>query len=132
VKLENLIKRGRLSDAQVAAQQARYRTVQYPETLRRKLEATKRDVRSVDWEREVPDLIDEALTHIAGRYRCENAILINITQTRDETEDPVRKRKAAELVEIVADCVAEAITGWGWWAGARERDSRRPSCRSPD
>jgi hypothetical protein len=105
VKLENLIKRGRLSDAQLAAQQARYRTVQYAETLRRKLEATRRDVRSVDWEREVPDLIDEALTHIAERYRYENAILTNITQIRDEAEEPERKRKAAELVEIVADCI---------------------------
>ena len=105
VKLENLIKRGRLADAQLAAQQARYRTVQYAETLRRKLEATRRDVRSVDWEREVPDLIDDALTHIEDRYRYENAILTNITQTRDEAEDPVRKRRAAELVEIVADCI---------------------------
>jgi len=105
VKLENLIKRGRLSDAQLAAQQARYRTVQYAETLRRKLEATRRDVRSVDWEGEVPDLIDDALTHIEDRYRYENAILTNITQTRDEAEDPARKRKAAELVGIVTDCI---------------------------
>jgi hypothetical protein len=105
VKLENLIKRGRLSDAQVAAQQARYRTVQYAETLRRKLEATRRDVRSVDWEEEVPDLINDALVHIEDRYRYENAILTNITQTRDEAEDPARKLKAAELVEIVADCI---------------------------
>jgi hypothetical protein len=105
VKLENLIKRGRLSDAQLAAQQARYRTVQYAETLRRKLEATRRDVRAVDWEHEVPDLIDEALTHIEGRYRAENAILVNITQTRDEAEEPVRKRRAAELVAIVSDCI---------------------------
>ena len=109
VKLENLIRRGRLSDGQLAAQQARYRTVQYAETpvrgdAARKLEATRRDVRAVDWEREVPDLIDEALTHIAERYRCENAILTNITQTRDEAEDPVHRRKAAELVEIVSDC----------------------------
>jgi hypothetical protein len=105
VKLENLIRRGRLSDAQLAAQQARYRTVQYAETLRRKLEATRRDVRAVDWEHEVPDLIDEALTHIGDRYRYENAILVNITQTRDEAADPGRKLRAAELVEIVADCI---------------------------
>jgi hypothetical protein len=105
VKLENLIRRGRLSDAQLAAQQARYRTIQYAETLRRKLEATRRDVRAVDWEHEVPDLIDEALTHITERYRAENAILTNITQARDEAEDPVRKRKAAELVVIVVDCI---------------------------
>lgn len=105
VKLDNLIRRGRLSDAQLAAQQARYRTVQYAETLRRKLEATRRDVRAVDWEHEVPDLIDEALTHIAERYRAENAILTNITQARDEAEDPGRKRKAADLVLIVEDCI---------------------------
>jgi hypothetical protein len=105
VKLDNLIRRGRLSDAQLAAQQARYRTVQYAETLRRKLEATRRDVRAVDWEHEVPDLIDEALTHIEERYRYENAILVNITLTRDEATDPLHKRRAAELVDIVADCI---------------------------
>jgi hypothetical protein len=105
VKLANLVKRGRLSDAQLAAQQARYRTVQYAETLRRKLDATKRDVRSVDWEREVPDLIDEALTHIEERYRYENAILVNITQAREDATDPAHKLRAAELVQIVTECM---------------------------
>lgn len=105
VKLENLIKRGRLSDARLAAEQARYRTVQYAETLRRKLDATRRDVRSVDWTREVPDLIDEALTHIEDRFRAENAILRNITAARDDATDAERKRRAADLVDIVADCI---------------------------
>ena len=49
VKLEVLISRGRLADAQLAAEQARYRTVQYAETLRRTLDATRRNVRAVDW-----------------------------------------------------------------------------------
>ena len=49
VKLEVLISRGRLADAQLAAEQARYRTVQYAETLRRALDATRRNVRAVDW-----------------------------------------------------------------------------------
>jgi len=105
VKLANLVKRGRLSDAQLTAQQARYRTVQYAETLRRKLDATKWDVRSVDREREVPDLIDEALTHIEERYRYENAILVNITQAREDATDPVHKLRAAELVQIVTECM---------------------------
>lgn len=104
-KLEHLIKRGRLSDAQVAAEQARYRTVQYAEQLRRKLEATRRDVRQVDWEHEVPDLISHALTHVAERYRVENAILANITEARDEAVDPEHKRRAARLVEVVRDCI---------------------------
>lgn len=129
VKLEVLIGRGRLADAQLAAEQARYRTVQYAETLRRTLEATRRNVRAVDWLRTVPDLISEALDHVADRYRHENAILTNIRRARDEaaaehgehTEHPDRsdrsdrfehsgrgpehKRRAAELVDIVKDCI---------------------------
>ncbi|MEV5733944.1 hypothetical protein [Streptomyces sp. NPDC052292] len=105
VKLEVLINRGRLADAQLAAEQARYRTVQYSETLRRALEATRRNVRAVDWLNAVPDMIAEALDHVADRYRHENAILTNIRKARDETEDTGHKRRAAELVDIVKDCI---------------------------
>ncbi len=105
VKLEVLISRGRLADAQLAAEQARYRTVQYAETLRRTLEATRRNVRAVDWLRQVPDMIAEALDHVADRYRHENAILTNIRKARDEAEEPEHKRRAAELVDIVKDCI---------------------------
>ncbi|GAA5166569.1 MULTISPECIES: hypothetical protein [Amycolatopsis] len=106
VKLENLISRGRLADAKLAAEQARYRTVQYGETLRAKLDATRRDVRAVDWAEEMPELLDSALSHIEARFRAENAILRNITRARDEAEDPDHKRRAAELVDIVSDCIS--------------------------
>ncbi|GAA1117273.1 hypothetical protein GCM10009642_64030 [Nocardiopsis metallicus] len=105
IKLENLIRRGKLSDAQAAAQQARYATVRYAEKLRRMLEATRRDVRSVDWERQMPELIDEALTHVLGRYRAETSILDNIREARDEAVEPSRKLKAATLVTIVEECL---------------------------
>ncbi|MCB5165236.1 hypothetical protein LG634_10395 [Streptomyces bambusae] len=105
VKLEVLISRGRLADAQLAAEQARYRTVQYAETLRKTLDATRRNVRAVDWLQAVPDMIAEALDHVADRYRHENAILTNIRKARDEAEDPEHKRRAAELVDIVKDCI---------------------------
>ncbi|AWN25917.1 hypothetical protein [Streptomyces sp. NEAU-S7GS2] len=105
VKLEVLISRGRLADAQLAAEQARYRTVQYAETLRRTLDATRRNVRAVDWLETVPDMINEALDHVADRYRHENAILTNIRKARDETEEAEHKRRAAELVDIVKDCI---------------------------
>ena len=105
VKLETLIARGRLGDARLAAEQARYRTVQYAESLRQKLDATRRDVRSVDWLGAVPDLLDEALHHIESRYRAETAILANITDARDEATEPGRRRLAAELVEVVKDCI---------------------------
>ena len=104
-KLANLIRRGRLSDAQLAAETARWRTIQYADALRRKLDATRRDVRSVDWLVEVPELINDALAHIEARHRAETAILTNITQARDEADSPARKRKAAELVDIVRECM---------------------------
>ncbi|WP_344321433.1 hypothetical protein [Streptomyces macrosporus] len=105
VKLEVLVSRGRLADAQLAAEQARYRTVQYAETLRRTLEATRRNVRAVDWLHTVPDMIAEALDHVAERYRHENAILTNIRRARDEAESAENKLRAAELVDIVKDCI---------------------------
>ncbi|ANY07210.1 hypothetical protein [Pseudonocardia sp. HH130630-07] len=104
-KLETLIVRGRLGDARLAAEQARYRTVQYAESLRRKLEATRRDVRSVDWLDAVPQLLNEALTHIEARYRAETVIKANIADARDEAAEPGRRRQAAELVEVVDDCI---------------------------
>lgn len=105
VKLENLIQRGRLGDARLAAEQARYRTVQYAEALRQKLDATRRDVRSVDWLASVPALLDEALTHIESRYRAETAILANIADARDDAAEPARRRQAADLLAVVNDCI---------------------------
>ncbi|MEU6484194.1 hypothetical protein [Streptomyces sp. NPDC046887] len=104
-KLEYLINRRRLEDAKLAAEQARYRSVQYGEYLRQYLDATRRDVRTVDWERQVPELLEAALEHIEERYRHESAILTNITQHRDSTHDAKKKRQAAELVDIVRNCI---------------------------
>ncbi|MGK5530943.1 hypothetical protein [Streptomyces sp. URMC 129] len=86
-KLEYLIKRRRLEDAKLVAEQARYRTVPYGEHSRQYLEVTRRDARRVDWEHEVSRLLEEALDHIEGRYRHENTILSTITAHRDETPD---------------------------------------------
>ncbi|GIE90725.1 hypothetical protein [Actinoplanes regularis] len=105
VKLDNLINRGQLEDARIAAEQARYRTVQYGEMLRQKLDATRRNMRVVDWEHDLPEMLDRALAHIEGRFKVEHAILRNITEARDGSDDPGHKRRAAELVDIVTDCI---------------------------
>ncbi|WP_327157774.1 hypothetical protein [Streptomyces tubercidicus] len=105
-KLRHLIEHGRLDDAKVAAEQARHRTVQYGESLRRQLEATERDVRTVDWEHQMPGLLNAALDHIERRYEMENAILAHITEQRDTTTHPRHKQRAADLVLIVRDCIS--------------------------
>ncbi len=104
-KLDSLISRGRLSDAQNAALEARLRTIQYADMIRRKMTATSRDIRSVDWLDEMPTLLSNALDHIEGRTRAELKIKTSIEQIRNDAEDPYRKRKAAELVSIVDECI---------------------------
>jgi hypothetical protein len=105
LRLDVLIKRGRLTDAQAAAQAARYQTIRYAEMLRQRLEATNRDVRNVDWLTTMPQFLNDALTHIEERYHTENAILVNITDARDTADTPVRKQQAAALVVVIRDCL---------------------------
>jgi hypothetical protein len=105
VKLDNLIVRGRLADAKLTAEQARIRTIQYAETIRAMLDATRRDVQSVDWLEAVPKLLDGALQHIGERVDAEHAIAAKIAASRDAAQEPAPKAQAAELVDIVEDCI---------------------------
>ncbi|WP_018542448.1 MULTISPECIES: hypothetical protein [unclassified Streptomyces] len=105
VRLRNLIDRGRLADAKAVAEQARIRTIQYAEIIRAHLDATSRNVTTVDWRDEVPDLLNEALDHVDHRLQEEGAIARSVTVDRDQAQDPARKRQAAELVDIVEDCI---------------------------
>ncbi|WP_410646796.1 hypothetical protein [Amycolatopsis sp. cmx-4-54] len=119
VKLQNLIERGKLADARSAAEQARYRTVQYGEDLRKRLEATRRDLRLVDWQEELPAMLDGALGHIEERIRVEQTIHASITEARDTTDEPVRKFHAAELVIVVEDCLHRHVQLQARLQGAR-------------
>ncbi|MET9433923.1 hypothetical protein [Streptomyces sp. NPDC006551] len=105
VRLRNLIGRGRLADAKAVAEQARIRTIQYAEIIRAQLDATSRNVTTVDWADEVPDLLNEALDHVDHRLQEESAIARSVSITRDQSEDPVHRRQAADLVDIVEDCI---------------------------
>lgn len=110
LRLDVLIKRGRLSDAQSAAKAALYQTIRYTEMLREKLDATSRDVRNVDWRIAMPQFLDDALAHIIERYTVENAILVNITEARDTADTPERKQQAADLVLTITDCLRRHAT----------------------
>lgn len=103
-KLENLVRRGRLSEAHYAAQQARYRTVQLGESIRQDLAATKRNIAMVDWSGTVSPRLDSALTHIEDRLQVERRITDNIRSTRDKAEESEKRAQAAALIELLDDC----------------------------
>ncbi|GAA0967604.1 hypothetical protein [Actinocorallia libanotica] len=119
VRLQNLIRRGRLEDAKLVAEQARIRTVQLGEEIRARIDATRRDVWSVDWMEAMPGLLNEALEHIEERVVMERGIASQITRMRDEAADPGPKRAAAELVDIVEDCIRRHTVLQRWLIGAR-------------
>jgi hypothetical protein len=103
-KLENLVRRGRLSDARDAAQQARYRTIQLGEQLRQDISAAKRNLTTVDWAGQVSPRLDGALVHIGERLEVERRIAENIRETRDRAEDPNPRAEAAGLIVLLDDC----------------------------
>ncbi|MEU6242778.1 hypothetical protein [Streptomyces sp. NPDC047024] len=121
VRLRNLIERGRLADARAVADQARLRTIQYGEIIRTQLDATERNVAAVDWMNSVPELLNEALAHVEARQREEQAIAQSITADRDAAQDEMNKRRAAELVDVVEDCIRRHTALHRRLLGAREK-----------
>lgn len=103
-KLENLVRRGRLSEAQYAAQLARYRTIQLGERIRQDLAATKRNLATVDWTGDVSPRLDGALAHIGERLEVERRIVDNIRETRDRAEESEKRAQAASLIELLDEC----------------------------
>lgn len=103
-KLENLVRRGRLSEAQYAAQQARYRTIQLGERIRQDLAATKRNLATVDWTGDVSPRLDGALAHIGERLEVERRIVDNIRETRDRAEESEKRAQAASLIQLLDEC----------------------------
>lgn len=131
-KLAALVKRGRLADAHRAAQAALRRTVQYGESLRYFLETARRDVRAVDWGRDVGGMQREALDHIEERIHAENAIRDNLLQIVDDaTDDLGRRKQATGLVGILDECLKRHWRSRRRCSGrARSSGKNRPGRRS--
>jgi hypothetical protein len=105
-KLDALVKRGKLAQAHRAAQAALRRTIQYGESLRRHLETARRDVRALDWVRDIEGMQREALEHIAERLQAENAIRDNLAQIVDNAAE---EEQATTLIAILDECVRRHV-----------------------
>lgn len=104
-KLEALIRRGRLTDAYRAAEMALRRTVQYAEYIRTRLEIMRRDIRSVDWIRDVQGMQTEALEHIEDRINAESTIKDNLVRMMENSTEDATPAQAAELITILDECL---------------------------
>ncbi|MEV4015666.1 hypothetical protein AB0J35_34705 [Nonomuraea angiospora] len=104
-KLEALVRRGRLADAHRAAEMALRRTVQYAEYIRTRLEGMRRDIRSMDWVRDIQRMQTEALEHIEDRINAESTIKDNLVRMMDNSTEDATPAQAAELIAILEECL---------------------------
>ena len=101
--LRSQLARGRLDQAVSTAREARIRSIQFAEKIRSILDATRRDIRQVDWHNEVPQMLAEALAHLSERLEVEHELIRTTDDTLDRA-DPTKAHRVAELVELLRDC----------------------------
>lgn len=104
-RLQNLIERGRFADAARSAMDARIRSIQYGEQIRSLIAATSRNLAGVDWEQEVPRLLDEARGHLEQRLAVERGLINSLDEAADQTDAGRTDRRAiATLTRTLREC----------------------------
>lgn len=103
-KVASLVNRKRFSEAELAAREARIRSIQYTAEVRRIIADTRLDVRRAGWGEHVPDRLNEILEVLAERTNAEGRMLDAMRNHRDSAETPTLAATAARLVKMVEDC----------------------------
>lgn len=104
-KVASLVARKRFPEAQVAAREARIRSIQYTAEVRRLIADTRLDVRRAGWGESVPDRLDEIVTVLVERVHAESRMLEAMRNHRDDADNPELAATAAHLVNVVEDCL---------------------------
>ncbi len=99
--LASQLRRGRLDQAVHTARAARLRSIQYASTVQRVLDATRHDIRQVDWNADVPDLLADALGHLEERLETERHL---VTTVRTMIERHDGGAAAVTLLQLIEDC----------------------------
>ena len=103
-KVASLVNRKRFSEAELAAREARIRSIQYTAEVRRIIADTRLDVRRAGWGEHVPDRLNEILEVLTERTNAEGRMLDAMRNHRDSMETPTLAATAARLVKMVEDC----------------------------
>ena len=102
--LDEYISAGRFGDAAQLARRARYRSIQYAETIQATLQIAQHDLTRVDWAGDVMEEISAAQAHISERLEDEGRMRYRLDEMRSEIEEPERLRTVIELVDLIDDC----------------------------
>jgi hypothetical protein len=99
--LASQLRRGRLDQAVHTARAARLRSIQFTANVTRVLDATRHDIRQVDWDTSVPDLLSDALAHLGERLETERHLVATV---RDLIADHDGGPAAVTLLDLIEDC----------------------------
>ena len=103
-KVASLVNRKRFNEAELAAREARIRSIQYTAEVRRIIADTKLDVRRAGWGDKVPDRLNEIVDVLTERMHAESKMLEAMRSTRDNAETASHSQVAARLVAVVEEC----------------------------
>jgi hypothetical protein len=104
--VQSQLARGRLDEALASAQGARLQSLRYKTKVERVLRDTRRDVTSLDWQLEVPRLLDEALAHVSARLLVEQTIVNTSAERLDLLEDgDPRGALVARIGALARECM---------------------------
>ncbi|MFI7174635.1 hypothetical protein [Streptomyces spororaveus] len=104
-KLGALLKRARIGEAWQVAQNARLQSIRYAKDIHGRIEAMKRNVRAVDWDREVKDTVEEALEHVRSRSDAETQLKARVAQLLEATGEDHKRQQLEELKALITDCM---------------------------
>jgi hypothetical protein len=103
--IQSQLERGRFNEAAQAAGDARLRSVQFEDKIKRKLHETRRDISRVDWRESLPKLLKEALQHIKTRLKVEEHIADTARERLELLElGSHEAEQVAHIAELIDDC----------------------------
>lgn len=102
--LESQLARGKFDEAVQSARNARLQSLRYDQKIEGLLRDTRRDLRRVDWKKDAPRMLAEALEHIRVRLETEQSILTAAEERLDALAASESARKVAEVADLVRDC----------------------------
>lgn len=102
--MQSQLARGRLDLARTSAREANIRSIQFHDKVRAILRRSQRDLGRVDWRREVPTLLSEALAHIETRLQVEREIRQATLETLDRLAGTSEAQLLREIAALLDEC----------------------------
>jgi hypothetical protein len=108
--VQSQLARGRYGEAVNSARDAKLQSIRFQDLVDRKLRDTRRDLRRVDWQDEMPRLLTTAREHIETR-RVVEINIINAARAKAEHLAPGSEeaRQVAQIEKSIEDCYVRHV-----------------------